>query len=172
MNYEFRNNLLQTNEEFKTIFNKLKSEKKITDYTREIWSIIVKDKTPIKMQNNILTFKDLFEKNLTSGRCRTCAYELVMLLNKLGYFANAVYCMNKYIKGTIGSRDGGHWYVEAYINGKVTQIDTSLMIISNGNFNLLGYEIIEKETLNDILRKNIDLHTYYDNMVIEPIRKK
>lgn len=172
MNYEFRNNLLQTNEEFKTIFNKLKSENKITDYTREIWSIIVKDKTPIKMQNNILTFKDLFEKNLTSGRCRTCAYELVMLLNKLGYFANAVYCMNKYIKGTIGSRDGGHWYVEAYINGKVTQIDTSLMIISNGNFNLLGYEIIEKETLNDILRKNIDLHTYYDNMVIEPIRKK
>ncbi len=95
-----------------------------------------------------------------------------MLLNKLGYFANAVYCMNKYIKGTIGSRGGGHWYVEAYINGKVTQIDTSLMIISNGNFNLLGYEIIEKETLNDILRKNIDLHTYYDNMVIEPIRKK
>lgn len=172
MNYEFRNNLLQTNEEFKTIFNKLKSENKITDYTREIWSIIEKDKTPIKMQNNILTFKDLFEKNLTSGRCRTCAYELVMLLNKLGYFANAVYCMNKYIKGTIGSRDGGHWYVEAYINGKVTQIDTSLMIISNGNFNLLGYEIIEKETLNDILRKNIDLHTYYDNMVIEPIRKK
>ena len=70
MNYEFRNNLLQTNEEFKTIFNKLKSENKITDYTREIWSII------------------------------------------------------------------------------------------------------EKETLNDILRKNIDLHTYYDNMVIEPIRKK
>lgn len=124
------------------------------------------------MQNNILTFKDLFEKNLTSGRCRTCAYELVMLLNKLGYFANAVYCMNKYIKGTIGSRGGGHWYVEAYINGKTTQIDTSLMIISNGNFNLLGYEIIEKETLNDILRKNIDLHTYYDNMVIEPIRKK
>lgn len=172
MNYEFRNNLLQTNEEFKTIFNKLKSENKITDYTREIWSIIEKDKTPIKMQNNILTFKDLFEKNLTSGRCRTCAYELVMLLNKLGYFANAVYCMNKYIKGTIGSRDGGHWYVEAYINGKVTQIDTSLMIISNGNFNLLGYEIIEKETLNDILRKNIDLHTYYDNMVIEPVRKK
>ena len=172
MNYEFRNNLLQTNEEFKTIFNKLKSENKITDYTREIWSIIEKDKTPIKMQNNILTFKDLFEKNLTSGRCRTCAYELVMLLNKLGYFANAVYCMNKYIKGTIGSRDGGHWYVEAYINGKVTQIDTSLMIISNGNFNLLGYEIIEKETLNDILRKNIDLHTYYDNMLIEPIRKK
>ena len=172
MNYEFRNNLLQTNEEFKTIFNKLKSENKITDYTREIWSIIEKDKTPIKMQNNILTFKDLFEKNLTSGRCRTCAYELVMLLNKLGYFANAVYCMNKYIKGTIGSRDGGHWYVEAYINGKTTQIDTSLMIISNGNFNLLGYEIIEKETLNDILRKNIDLHTYYDNMVIEPIRKK
>lgn len=172
MNYEFRNNLLQTNEEFKTIFNKLKSENKITDYTREIWSIIEKDKTPIKMQNNILTFKDLFEKNLTSGRCRTCAYELVMLLNKLGYFANAVYCMNKYIKGTIGSRGGGHWYVEAYINGKVTQIDTSLMIISNGNFNLLGYEIIEKETLNDILRKNIDLHTYYDNMVIEPIRKK
>ncbi len=172
MNYEFRNNLLQTNEEFKTIFNKLKSENKITDYTREIWSIIEKDKTPIKMQNNILTFKDLFEKNLTSGRCRTCAYELVMLLNKLGYFANAVYCMNKYIKGTIGSKGGGHWYVEAYINGKVTQIDTSLMIISNGNFNLLGYEIIEKETLNDILRKNIDLHTYYDNMVIEPIRKK
>lgn len=172
MNYEFRNNLLQTNEEFKTIFNKLKSENKITDYTREIWSIIEKDKTPIKMQNNILTFKDLFEKNQTSGRCRTCAYELVMLLNKLGYFANAVYCMNKYIKGTIGSRGGGHWYVEAYINGKVTQIDTSLMIISNGNFNLLGYEIIEKETLNDILRKNIDLHTYYDNMVIEPIRKK
>lgn len=172
MNYEFRNNLLQTNEEFKTIFNKLKSENKITDYTREIWSIIEKDKTPIKMQNNILTFKDLFEKNLTSGRYRTCAYELVMLLNKLGYFANAVYCMNKYIKGTIGSRGGGHWYVEAYINGKTTQIDTSLMIISNGNFNLLGYEIIEKETLNDILRKNIDLHTYYDNMVIEPIRKK
>lgn len=172
MNYEFRNNLLQTNEEFKTIFNKLKSENKITDYTREIWSIIEKDKTPIKMQNNILTFKDLFEKNLTSGRCRTCAYELVMLLNKLGYFANAVYCMNKYIKGTIGSRDGGHWYVEAYINGKTTQIDTSLMIISNGNFNLLGYEIIEKETLNDILRKNIDLRTYYDNLVIEPVRKK
>ncbi len=53
MNYEFRNNLLQTNEEFKTIFNKLKSENKITDYTREIWSIIEKDKTPIKMQNNI-----------------------------------------------------------------------------------------------------------------------
>lgn len=172
MNYEFRNNLLQTNEEFKTIFNKLKSENKITDYTREIWSIIEKDKTPIKMQNNIFTLKDLFEKNLTSGRCRTCAYELVMLLNKLGYFANAVYCMNKYIKGTIGSKGGGHWYVEAYINGKVTQIDTSLMIISNGNFNLLGYEIIEKETLNDILRKNIDLRTYYDNMVIEPVRKK
>lgn len=46
------------------------------------------------------------------------------------------------------------------------------MIISNGNFNLLGYEIIEKESLNDILRKNIDLRTYYDNMVIEPVRKK
>lgn len=62
MNYEFRNNLLQTNEEFKTIFNKLKNENKITDYTREIWSIIEKDKTPIKIQNNIFTFKDLFEK--------------------------------------------------------------------------------------------------------------
>ena len=167
MNYEFRNNLLQTNEEFKTIFNKLKSENKITDYTREIWSIIEKDKTPIKMQNNIFTFKDLFEKNLTSGRCRTCAYELVMLLNKLGYFANAVYCMNKYIKGTIGSKDGGHWYVEAYFEKKPKLIDTSLVIIGTEDaFTMLGHKIIKKYDIDSLFKENSELIDYYDQMII------
>ena len=167
MNYEFRNNLLQTNEEFKTIFNKLKNENKITDYTREIWSIIEKDKTTIKMQNNIFTFKDLFEKNLTSGRCRTCAYELVMLLNKLGCFANAVYCMNKYIKGTIGSRDGGHWYVEAYFEKKPKLIDTSLVITGTEDaFTMLGHKIIKKYDIDSLFKENSELIDYYDQMII------
>lgn len=163
---KFRNDLL-SNKEFNLLFNNLMNEGKISDFDNVVWNIIEKDKTPIRMGSDVLSFKDLFLKDLTSGRCKTCSYELVMILKYLGYTAKAVYCNNKYFKGTIGSRDGGHWFVEAFIDGKLYQIDTSLMIISNGYFKYLRYNVVEEKSLEELFNMNNDLISYYNNMSIE-----
>lgn len=167
MNYKFRNELLESNKEFNLLFNKLMNEGKISNFDNVIWSIIERDKTPIRMGKDVLTFKDLFLKDLTSGRCKTSTYELVMLLHQLGYDVKAVYSHNKYLKGTIGSKAGGHWYIEASIDGKLYEIDTSLMIISNGYFKKLGYKSIERFSMKDLFIRNEDLMKYYDLMEVE-----
>lgn len=167
MNYKFRNDLLESNKEFNLLFNKLMNEGKISNFDDVIWNIIEKDKTPIRMGKDVFVFKDLFLKDLTSGRCKTCTYELVMLLDHLGYDVKAVYCYNKYFKGTIGSKNGGHWYVEASIDDKLYEIDTSLMIISNGYFKKFGYKFAEKFSIRDLFIRNEDLMKYYDLMEVE-----
>ncbi len=163
---KFRNDLL-SNKEFNLLFNNLMNEGKISDFDSVVWNIIEKDKTPIRMGSEVLSFKDLFLRDLTSGRCKTCTYEFVMLLHQLGYDVKAVYCHNKYLKGTIGSRDGGHWYVEVIIDGKLYQIDTSLMIISNGYFKYLGHKSLERFSMRDLFIRNEDLMKYYDLMEVE-----
>ncbi len=109
----FREELLRNNKEFKKVFNELYSKNKLTEFDELLWDIISKDKTPIRITGyGPLAFIDLFRLGLTGGRCKTCSYELVLLLDKLGIYSEAVYVVNPHFKGTEGSSFGGHWVVE------------------------------------------------------------
>ena len=167
MRSEFREKLLNTNEEFKIIFEKLLNEKKINEFSDYLWDIIRRDRTAIRINREPLAFKDLFHQNLTEGRCRVCAYELVLLLDKFGIYSEAVRCINTHLKGTEGSSYGGHYYVEAHFEKGVTCIDTSLVVTgSEEAFKLLGHTIEKKYDIDTLFKENPELIDYYDEMII------
>lgn len=169
----FREELLKNNKEFNKIFNELYSKNKLTEFDELLWDIISKDKTPIRITGyGPLAFIDLFRLGLTGGRCKTCSYELVLLLDKLGIYSEAVYVVNPHFKGTEGSSFGGHWVVETVLNNKKVVIDTSLAVMGNPtHFNTLGHRVVEKKDLDTLFKIYPDLVEYQDNMVVHSLTK-
>ena len=169
----FREELLRNNKEFKKVFNELYSKNKLTEFDELLWDIISKDKTPIRITGyGPLAFIDLFRLGLTGGRCKTCSYELVLLLDKLGIYSEAVYVVNTHFKGTEGSIFGGHWVVETVLNNKKVVIDTSLAVMGNPTyFNTLGHRVVEKKDLDTLFKIYPDLVEYQDNMVVHSLTK-
>lgn len=167
MSNKFRKELLEKNSEFKSLFNSLMNSNEITDFSDKTWNIIGRDKTPIRINGEPFAFKDLFHLNLNEGRCATCAFELVLLFDKLGIYSEAVHCINDAFKGTLGSSYGGHWYVEANIDSKIICFDTSLVIEGNPQtFEKLGHKIIDKKDIDSLFKNDPSLVDYYDNMII------
>ena len=167
MKSEFREKLLNSNSEFKSIFASLLKEGKINEFSNYLWDIIRRDRTAIRINREPLAFKDLFHQNLTEGRCRTCAYELVILLDKFGIYSEAVRCINTYLKRTEGSSYGGHYYVEAHFKDEVICIDTSLVVTgSEEAFKSLGHIILKKYDIDTLFKENPELIDYYDEMII------
>ena len=125
------------------------------------------DEGQIKINGEPLALKDLFHQEITEGKCKLCTFELVLLLDKLGIYSEAVYAENKYFKGTTGSYSGGHWYVEAYFEKKPKLIDTSLVITGTEDaFTMLGHKIIKKYDIDSLFKENSELIDYYDQMII------
>ena len=164
---KFRNDMLENNDRFKEIFNNLLANKEISEFPEYLKSIILRDKTPIRINHEPLAFKDLFNQNLTEGRCKTCTIEMVLLLDKLGIYSEAVECINEHFKGTTGSSYGGHWYVEVKSSMEHYCIDTSLVIIGTEEaFQKLGSKPIKKYDLDTLFKQEPSLIEYYDNMII------
>lgn len=167
MNNKFRDELLENNKKFCELFNKLMEEDKIREYTDKLWDIILRDKTAIRINKEPLAFKDLFHQGLTEGRCKVCAFELLFLLDKFGIYSEAVYCENEFFKGTVGSYSGGHWYVEAIMDGEEVLIDTSLVITgTRESFLDLGHIPIKKYDIDSLFKENPSLIDYYEEMII------
>ncbi len=163
MSYKFRNELISSNKEFKKIFNNLLENGEIREFPKELWEFINRDKSSIVINNEPFAFKDLFHLDLNEGRCKMCAFHLVMLLDKFGIYSEAVGCVNNFLKGTSGSTYGGHFYVEV----GDTLIDTSLVIIgSSKSFLKLGHIVVRKYDIDTIFKQNYELIDYYDNMII------
>lgn len=167
MTNKFRNEMFKKSNEFESIFNTLLKEGKIKEFDDNLLNIILKDKTPIKVNNEPLAFKDLFHQEITDGKCKLCTFEFVLLLDKLGIYSEAVYVQNDYFKGTTGSYTGGHWYVEAYFEEEATLIDTSLVVTGTREaFKLLGHNIVKKYDIDSLFKENSELIDYYDQMII------
>jgi len=167
MGFKFREDLINSNKEFKDVFNKLLSDGELKEYDPYILDIISRDKTPIRINGEPLAFKDLFHLDLNEGRCRVCALELVFLLDKLGIYSEAVECINESFKGTLGSTYGGHWYVEAHINKDIICYDTSLVVMGSVEaFSKLGHNVSTKYDIDTLFKKYPSLIDYYDNMII------
>lgn len=165
MNYKFRNDLIESNKEFGNIFKELFSNGEIKEFSTELKSIINRDRTVMKIDNEPLAFKDLFYQGLTEGRCALCSSQMVLLLDKFGIYSEAVRCVNNYFKGTTGSTYGGHWYIEANYKGKVVCIDTSLMIMGSVEaFKKLGFVIEKKYDIDTLFKENPELIDYYESM--------
>lgn len=165
---KFRNDLINTNEKFKNLFTEMQNNGEIEEFSDELWKIILKDKTPIRINGEPFAYKDLFHLNLNEGRCKTCAFEMVFLLDKLGIYSEAVECINEFLIGTTGSTYGGHWYIEANINNKTICIDTSLIITGSSlSFTKLGHKIVKKYDIDTIFKENPHYIDYYDNMLIK-----
>ncbi len=165
---KFRYDLLSNNKEFGLLFNSLLDSKEINEFDDFLWNIIFSDKTPIRINNEPLAFKDLFHLNLNDGRCKTCSFELVFLLDKLGIYSEAVKCVNEAFAGTSGSVYGGHWYVETNVKGSILCIDTSLVVTgSQDGFKKLGHNVIKKYDIDSIFKEEPSLVDYYDNMIIK-----
>ena len=79
MKYKFRNELLEKNEEFKTIFTNLINAGEINEFNDKIKSIILRDRTAIVIGKEPLAFKDLFHQGITGGKCKLCAITNVQL---------------------------------------------------------------------------------------------
>lgn len=164
---KFRNELLESNNEFKKVFNELINKNEIYEFDDKIKDIILRDRTSIKINNEPYSLKDLFHLDLTEGRCEICARELVLLLDKLGIYSEAVKCTNEYFVGTSGSVYGGHWYVQAIFDNSIKCIDTSLEIMGDEEaFNKLGHKIVKKYDIDTLFKENPELIEYYDNMII------
>ncbi len=164
---KFRNDLINSNEDFKNLFVSMKNNGEIEEFSDDLWKIIFKDKTPIRINSEPFAFKDLFHLNLNEGRCRECAFEMVFLLDKLGIYSEAIQCVNDFLVGTSGSIYGGHWYVEANIENKIVCIDTSLIIMGSLNsFSKLGYKVIKKYDIDTIFKQDPHYIDYYDEMII------
>lgn len=164
---KFRNDLINSNKEFEVLFNSLMESEKISEYPNKLWEVINRDRTPIRINGEPFAFKDLFHLNYNEGRCKICTFEMVMLLDKLGIYSEAVECTNDFFVGTAGSIYGGHWYVEAKIFGNVVCIDTSLVIVGNSeSFNRLGHKVLKKYDIDTLFKQNPNLVDYYEDMII------
>jgi len=167
MSYKFREELLEKNSDFKSLFDSLMCKGEITEFSDKTCDIISRDKTPIRINGEPFAFKDLFHLDLNEGRCTICVWEFVLLFDKFGIYSEAVECINEAFKGTLGSSYGGHWYVEANINGKIVCFDTSLVIEgSPSSFEDLGYKVVDKKDIDSLFKNNPSLVDYYDNMII------
>ncbi len=164
---KFREDLINSNKKFKETFDSLMKNGEIEEYPSELWNIILRDRTSIKINNEPYALKDLFHLNLNEGRCKTCVIEMVFLLDKLGIYSEAVECINEALIGTAGSSYGGHWYLEAELFGKLICIDTSLVVIgSPQSFSKLGHKVVKKYDIDTIFKQDSDLIDYYESMII------
>lgn len=164
---KFRNDLINSNPNFRSLFNEMLSRGEIQEFSLDLWKIILRDKTSIRINGEPFAFKDLFHLNLNEGRCKECAFEMVLLLDKLGIYSEAVECVNEALAGTVGSTYGGHWYVEAKFNEEVLCIDTSLVVTgSRESFNKLGHKVVKKYDIDTIFKQDPHYIDYYDDMII------
>ncbi len=167
MSYRFRNNLLNEVPKLKELMEDLLNKKEIEEFDEEIWSIIGRDKTPIRINGEPLAFKDLFHLDLNEGRCKNCAIEFLLLLDKIGIYSEAVECINENFKGSKGSTYGGHWYLEIKKGDNIKCIDTSLVITGTPlSFEKLGHKVVRRLDIDTIFKENPGLIDYYDNMII------
>lgn len=167
MTNKFRTELLESNKDFKNTFSELMDDGKIEEFSKELWDIILRDRTAIRINREPLAFKDLFHQDLTEGRCEYCVFELVLLLDKLGIYSEAVKCINPYFQGTKGSSYGGHWYVEAHFKNGIKCIDTSLVVTgSEESFKKLGHIVVRKYDIETLFKEFPMLIDYYDEMII------
>ena len=167
MSYKFRNELLNSKKDFSLLFNEMLSNNEITDFDDRLWDIIGRDKTSIRINGEPLAFKDFFHLDLNEGRCKSLVIELLLLLDKLGIYSEAVECINESFVGSKGSTYGGHWYLETKKDGEVKCIDTSLVIIgSSSSFEKLGHKVVKRYDLDRLFKENPGLIDYYDNMII------
>ena len=143
----------------------------ISEFPDELWNIIISDKTPIRVNQEPFAFKDLFHLDLNEGRCKVCAIEMVLLLDKLGFYSEAVECINEELKGTTGSVYGGHWYVEVKSSMEHYCIDTSLVIIGSIDaFDKLGHKVVRKVDIDTLFKEDSSLIDYYDKMIVSKFR--
>ncbi len=171
MSKKFRDDLISNDVSFRYIFNDLLEKGDIKEYPDSLWKIILSDKTPIRINREPFAFKDLFHLDLNEGRCKMCATEMVLLLDKLGYYSEAVECVNEHLKGTVGSVYGGHWYVEVKSSMEHYLIDTSLVIVGSvESFERLGHKVIRKIDIDTLFKEDSSLIDYYDNMIIDRTR--
>lgn len=165
--YKFRKELINRQNEFKKVFEDLLNSNEIQEFPDYLWDIIRRDRTSIRINKEPLAFKDLFNQDLTEGRCMSCVFEFLLLLDKFGIYSEAVKCENEYFKGTTGSTYGGHWYLQAIIENKIICIDTSLVVIgSEETFRKLGHKIIKKYDIDTLFKEHPELIDYYDEMII------
>lgn len=171
MSKKFRESLINSNSGFGEIFNDLLNSNEIREFPEFLWDIIVSDKTPIRINGEPFAFKDLFHLDLNEGRCKMCATELVLLLDKLGFYSEAVECVNEYLKGTSGSVYGGHWYVEVKSSMEHYLIDTSLVIVGSvDSFEKLGHKVVRKIDIDTLFKEDSSLIDYYDNMIVSKLK--
>lgn len=167
MNNKFRNDLINSNNNFGVLFNKLMEEGEIEEFSSRLWDFILRDRTSIRINGEPLAFKDLFHLNLNEGRCKILVFEFVLLLDKFGVYSEAVECVNEAFSGTAGSSYGGHWYVEVKFSEEIVCIDTSLVIVgSPSSFQKLGHKVVKKYDIDTLFKQNPTLIDYYDEMVI------
>ena len=167
MSNKFRNQLLDEQSTLGKKIHELLTNGEIHEFDDELWNIITRDKTPIRLNGDLLAFKDLFHQDLNEGRCKNCVFEFLFLLDKLGIYSEAVKCVNEGFIGTSGSSYGGHWYLEIHVNDNIKCIDTSLVITGTPeSFSKLGHQIIRKYDIDTIFKENPDLIDYYDSMIV------
>lgn len=168
MSNKFRDELICSNSDFRRIFNNLLDSGEISEFPEYLCKIILSDKTPIRINSEPYAFKDLFHLDFNEGRCKMCAIELVLLLDKLGIYSEAVECVNDALKGTAGSSYGGHWYVEVKSSMEHYCIDTSLVIVGSSDaFDKLGHRVVKKIDLDTLFKEDSSLIDYYENMIID-----
>lgn len=171
MSKKFRESLIDSNSNFREIFNELLNSNEIKEFPKFLWDIIVSDKTPIRINGEPFAFKDLFHLDLNEGRCKMCATEMVLLLDKLGFYSEAVECVNEFLKGTTGSVYGGHWYVEVKSSMEHYLIDTSLVIVGSvDSFEKLGHKVVRKIDIDTLFKEDSSLIDYYDNMIVSKFK--
>ena len=168
MHNKFRNDLLNKNLNFKNVFYKLIDNGEIHEFPNKLWELIVRDKTSIKIDSEPYSLKDLFHLNLNEGRCMTCVFEMVLLFDKLGFYSEAVKCVNEALIGTAGSSYGGHWYVKVKFFDEFFCIDTSLVVIgSMDSFDKLGHIVIKSYDIDTLFKEYPRLIDYYEEMIIK-----
>lgn len=171
MSKKFRDDLISSNDSFSMIFNGLLDSNDIKEFPDYLWNIIVSDKTPIRINHEPFAFKDLFHLDLNEGRCKVCAIEMVLLLDKLGFYSEAVECVNVFLKGTTGSVYGGHWYVEVKSSMEHYCVDTSLVIVGSvDSFEKLGHKVVRKLDIDTLFKEDPSLIDYYDSMIVDKFR--
>lgn len=164
---KFRSDLINNNQEFALLFQKLMDDKEIEEYPDKLWGVISRDKSTIKVNSLPLAFKDLFKQDLNEGRCKLLVFHMLMLFDKLGVYSEAVQCVNDAFQGTLGSSYGGHWYLEAKFDEKIVCIDTSLVIIGSVDaFQKLGHKVVNKYDIDTLFKLYPSLIDRYEEMII------
>ena len=145
--YDFLEELLESNKEFKDIIDKYIDEGKIRKFNDNEWDKI-KEQNYISNIDNVNSFYDMFSLGYNKGNCVGMSMQLSYSYDNVDIVSGTL----PILKGTLNAeKEGGHCWLET--NNSI--IDTSLLLVIDKSLkDIMGYNEEQRITARELKISN------------------